>query len=312
MAKKIYVILNGKAGRAGREGATSAESVIREGFRKCEADVEVDFGYTEAVMHAATLARDAAAKGIYHAVCAAGGDGTVNEVSNGMANTGVPMGVLPWGSGNVFSQEMQIDNRIDKACELVLKGTAKTVDLGMVGDRYYLWMLGIGIEAKIASLVNPKIKAFFNRFGLGAMAYAIASLKVLFDKSYSLMKIQFDDDIEMTFSTFNTIIGNATSFDGFLGIRSKYSISDGFLDVCILQRKSGLGILKLLVEFIRGRKDYYRFIDRFSAAHCRAKSLRIETVPDAFYHIDGEVMGSTPIEVKVAPGALRLILPEYK
>ena len=311
MGKKIFVILNGKAGKAGRKGEATAEEAIKEGFRKADPSTEVDFGYTKAVMHAAELAKDAATSGNYYAVCAAGGDGTVNEVANGMALTGVPMGVLPWGSGNVFSQEMRIDNNIDKACELVLNGNPREVDMGQVGERYYLWMLGIGIEAKIASMVNPRLKAWLNKFGLGILAYVFAALRLIFDKSYSLMKIAFDDK-EMTFSTFNTIVGNATSFDGFLGIKSSYSISDGFLDVCILQRKSGIGILKIVKEFMRGRKDYYRFIDKFSAAHCRVKSLRIETVPDAWYHVDGEVMGMTPIEVRIVPKSLKLILPEYK
>lgn len=311
MGKKVYVILNGKAGKAGGKGAKSAENIIKEGFNKADPSVEVEFAYTQKVMHAAELARDAAKSGQYHAVCAAGGDGTVNEVANGMANTGVPMAVLPWGSGNVFSQEMRINNNIDEACALALTGTPRDVDMGMVGDRYYVWMLGIGIEAKIASMVNPKLKEWLNKFGLGVLAYVVAALRLVFDKSYSLMKIAIDDK-DMTFSTFNTIVGNATSFDGFLGIKSNYSISDGYLDVCILQRKSVLGIFKLLKEFAGGRKDYYRFIDRFSAAHCRVKSLRIETVPDAWYHVDGEVMGMTPIEVKIAPKSLKLILPEYK
>lgn len=304
MGRKIYVVLNGKAGRAGRIGLDAAKKIIEENFKKVDSDVEIDFGITEAPFHAAELARKAAETGDYYVVCAAGGDGTVNEVANGLVHTKVPMGVLPWGSGNVFSQEMSISRDIDKACDLVLNGTPREVDTGQVGDRYYLWMLGIGIEAKIAYLVNPTLKKY-----LGVMAYAIAALRQAFDKSYSLMRITMDNQ-EMTFFTFNTIVGNATSFDGFLGIKSKFAIKDGFLDVCILQKKSVMGIFKLLWEFMRGRKDYYRFIDRFSAAHCRVKYLRIETVPNTYYHVDGEVMGMTPVEIRVHEKSLLLIFPD--
>lgn len=304
MGRKIYVVLNGKAGKAGRFGLDKAQEQITQSFKKVDPSVEVEFGITQAPFHAAELARAASESKKYYAVCAAGGDGTVNEVANGMVHTETPMGVLPWGSGNVFSQEMRISKDIDEACNLVLNGTAYDVDTGQVGDRYYLWMLGIGIEAKIAYLVNPTIKKY-----LGVLAYVVAALRQAFDKSYSLMRIKMDEQ-EMTFFTFNTIVGNATSFDGFLGIKSKYGIRDGYLDVCILQRKSVLGIVKLLWEFMHGRKDYYRFIDRFSAAHCRVKYLRIETVPNAYYHVDGEVMGQTPVEIRIHPKSLKLIYPD--
>ena len=304
MGRQVYVVLNGKAGKAGRFGLENAQQTITAAFQKVDPEATVEFGITQAPFHAAELSREAAKTGKYYAVCAAGGDGTVNEVTNGMVYTGVAMGVLPWGSGNVFAQEMGISNNIDEAARLVLTGQVRDVDAGQVGDRYYLWMLGIGIEAKIAYFVNPTIKKYF-----GVLAYVVAAARQIFDPGYSLMRITLDDQ-EMTFTTFNTIIGNATSFDGFLGIKSSYSIKDGFLDVCILQRKSIGGIFKLLVEFIKGRKDYYRFIDKFSAAHCRVKSLRIDTVPNAYYHVDGEVMGMTPVDVKVHPKSLKLIFPD--
>ena len=303
MGRKIYVVLNGKAGKAGRFGLDNAQKTISEAFQKADASVQVDFGITQAPFHAPELARKAAETGEYYAVCAAGGDGTVNEVTNGMVHTGVAMGVLPWGSGNVFAQEMSISNNVEEAARLVLEGKIRDVDAGQVGDRYYLWMLGIGVEAKIAYYVNPTIKKY-----LGVLSYVVAAARQIFDPGYSLMRISLDDQ-EMTFTTFNTIVGNATSFDGFLGIKSSYSIKDGFLDVCILQKKSVGGILKLLIEFIKGRKDYYRFIDKFSAAHCRVKKLRIDTVPNAYYHVDGEVMGMTPVEIRVHPQSLKLIFP---
>jgi YegS/Rv2252/BmrU family lipid kinase len=303
MGRKIYVVLNGKAGKAGRFGLDNAQKTIQDAFHKTDPDVDVEFGITQAPFHAPELARKAAETGQYYAVCAAGGDGTVNEVTNGMVHTGVAMGVLPWGSGNVFAQEMAISNNVEEAAALVLNGQIRDVDTGQVGDRYYLWMLGIGVEAKIAYYVNPTIKKY-----LGVLSYVVAAARQIFDPGYSLMRITLDDQ-EMTFTTFNTIVGNATSFDGFLGIKSSYSIKDGFLDVCILQKKSVGGILKLLIEFIKGRKDYYRFIDKFSAAHCRVKSLRIDTVPNAYYHVDGEVMGMTPVDIRVHAGSLKLIFP---
>ncbi|HOX28418.1 MAG TPA: diacylglycerol kinase family protein, partial [bacterium] len=271
MGKKIYVVLNGKAGRRGLDFSLKE---IETAFKDTDPEVEVDFGVTQHVMHAAELAAEAAKTGKYYAIVAAGGDGTVNEVVNGMAHSGARMGVIANGSTNVFCSEVKISSNIPQAAKDILEGIPVTVDVGKVGDRYYVWMLGIGIEAKIAYLVNPKIKKYF-----GVLAYVIAALRQTFDKGRQIMKIILDSDKEMTFSTFNTIVGNATTFEGFLGIKSQYSIKDGNLDVCILQHKSPIGIVELVINFIKGRRDYYRFIDRFSAAHVRAKKMRIETVP---------------------------------
>lgn len=302
MGRKIYVVLNGKAGRRGVE---FSEKEIEQCFKTHDPSVDVEFGVTERPMHAAELAAAAAKTGKYYAIVAAGGDGTVNEVVNGMAHSGARMGIIPNGSTNVFAGEMKLSSAIPEATKIVLDGIPVRVDVGKVGERYYIWMLGIGIEAKIAARVPPKLKKY-----LGVLAYVITALRHTFDRGFQIMKVLIDDDKEMTFSTFNTIIGNGTSFDGFLGIKSRFSIKDGFFDVCIFQHKSPIGIIQLVVNFIKGRRDYYRFIDKFSAAHMRVRKMRIETVPNAYYHVDGEVMGLTPLEVELHHKALTLILPE--
>ncbi|MFA6449146.1 MAG: diacylglycerol kinase family protein [bacterium] len=302
MGRKIYVVLNGKAGRRGLD---FSKQEIEKSFKACDPEVEVAFGVTERAMHAAELAAEAAKTGQYYAVVAAGGDGTVNEVVNGMAHSGARMGIIANGSTNVFCSEVKISSNFDIACRTILEGIPVEVDAGKANDRYYIWMCGVGIEAKIAHLVNPKIKKYF-----GVLAYVIAAFQQAFDKGRQIMKIMFDDEQEMTFSTFNTVVGNATSFDGFLGIRSRFAIKDGFLDVCIFQHKSPIGIGELVLNFIKGRRDYYRSIDRFSAAHCRVKKMHIETVPNAWYHVDGEVMGQTPIDIEVHSKSVILIVPE--
>ncbi|MEW5944692.1 MAG: diacylglycerol kinase family protein [bacterium] len=299
MSRRIKIVLNERAGRRSRE---FSEKFIHRSFMEIDPSLTVDVSLTQAPRHATELAHQAALDK-YDIVVAAGGDGTVNEVVNGLVHTQTPMGVIPNGSGNVFSQEMRLTANIRDACRNVLEGEIHDVDVGQVNDRYYIWILGLGIEAKIAYMVNPTLKKY-----LGVLAYVVAAARNLFDPGYSLMRIMFDEK-EMTFFTFNTIVGNAASFDGFLGIRSRYSIMDGYLDVCVLQRKSFLGYLELFLNFLRGRRDYYRFIDRWGAAHCRVKNLRIETVPSTYYHLDGEVAGKTPVDVKIHPKSLKLILP---
>ncbi len=301
MAKrKIYVILNGKAGRRGKDFSVGE---IERCFKENDPEVEVEFGLTERAMHAAELARNAAAKGEYYAIVAAGGDGTVNEVCNGLVNSGARMGIIPNGSTNVFCQEMKISSDIAKATKNILDGIPMKIDAGLAGDRYFIWMCGVGVEAKIAHLVDPKIKKRF-----GVLAYVVSALRQAFDLTFKIMYLKLDN-VQMTFNTFNTIIGNATSFDGIFGIRSAYSIRDGYLDVCVQQRRSVFGFMGVFIRFIKGRRDYYRTADSFSSAHCRVKKLRVETVPNEYFHCDGEVVGTTPVDISICEGALTLIVP---
>ncbi|MFH1537328.1 MAG: diacylglycerol kinase family protein [bacterium] len=297
--RRIKVVLNGKAGRRTGE---QAKKLIDESFKSLDPNLTIDYAFTKAPRHATELAHQASEEG-YNLVVASGGDGTVNEVVNGLVHTQTTMGIIPNGSGNVFAHEMKLPTDTLEACRMILSREPTEVDVAQVGDRFYIWLLGIGIEAKTAYMVNPTLKKYF-----GVLAYVVAALRNALDPGYSLMRMTADDK-EMTFFTFNTIVGNAASFDGFLGIRSRHSITDGFLDVCILQKKTILGILELMFNFFKGRRDYYRFIDRWGAAHIRVKELRIETVPSAYYHVDGEVAGKTPIEVKLHHKAMKLILP---
>lgn len=301
--KKVYVVLNGKAGRRGLE---PAKAEILDSFKKLYPEVTVEFGITERPMHAPELARAAAITGQYYAVVAAGGDGTVNEVANGMANTGGTMGIIPNGSTNVFCKEVKISSEIDEAVTNIMEGIPVVIDLGKVGDRYFIWMMGVGLESKIAHEVNPKIKKYF-----GVLAYVISALRQLPNIGYQVQKIMMDDEKQITFNTFNTIVGNATSYDGFLGIKSRFAIKDGFLDVVVFQSWNIVGVLQLIVNFVRGRRDYYRFIDQFNTAHVRVKKMRIETVPNAWVHVDGEIVGQTPIDVEVAEKAVTLIVPDF-
>ncbi len=307
MRKNIYVIINGKAGKAGRSGVNLVKSTIENAFRSANNDVSLEFGVTECPLHATELASEAAKTGNYEAICAAGGDGTVNEVMNGLVHTEEVMGILPWGSGNVFAQEMNISSNIEEACRLILTGNVRKVDTAQADNRYFLWMMGIGVEATIAVKVNAVTKKRF-----GVLAYITATARTIFKKSNFNAEISIDKE-QINNKSFNVIIGNAVTVTDKNTLNSFDNISDETLDLLLFRKKNIGGILGLLYDYLRyGKKNYYRKLKPFNALHRNFKTLSIKTTPPMYYHIDGEIMGKTPVKIEVHPSSLNLILPDQQ
>ena len=118
---------------------------------------DVDKAPTERAGHATELAAAAVAAGV-EVVCAIGGDGTVNEVVNGMAGSDVPLAVIPTGTVNVLAIELGIPLDPPDACRLAAAGHVIAIDLGLAGDRYFALMAGAGVDAAVVSSLNPTLK----------------------------------------------------------------------------------------------------------------------------------------------------------
>jgi diacylglycerol kinase (ATP) len=117
----------------------------------------VSFYRTKAPGDATDRAR--ASRGDYDAVIAMGGDGTINEVANGLAGSTTPMGIVPVGTGNALAQGLKIPrNSIVSAAEIILNHRIQRVDLGMINERYFILVSGIGFDALVAAKVRPKLK----------------------------------------------------------------------------------------------------------------------------------------------------------
>src|SRR3989338_10148813 len=112
--------------------------------------------------------------GKYDVIIAAGGDGTINEVVNGIAKSKTKLGILPIGTTNVFAKEMKIPSKLLDACKLITNGKSRKIDLGKANDHYFLQWAGIGFDASVLAEVQPLLKKF-----LGIGAYTIAACRKL-------------------------------------------------------------------------------------------------------------------------------------
>lgn len=299
-AKKIRVLMNPLSGRG---EAKESVSELREAFAKYMPDVKLEILFSRSREDMLTLARKSVEEQC-EIVCVAGGDGTINDVVQGFAGSDVALGIIPLGTGNAFAQEMNIPHNIDGAVEIIASGRVRRVDLGKADSRYFLWLSGIGADALVAEELTPEVKD-----SLGPLAYVMFALKHVHEVPYFDAVIDIDGK-KVKCHALCVIAGNATSYDGKLNIKSTESMDDGYLDVCVAQKVSTLGVLRQLYFFVRGRREYYRDIQYFDVKYFKAKRVRVETIPSVYAHTDGEVVGRTPVECVIMPKMLSLILPQ--
>jgi len=293
-SRRLAAIYNATSGggRFRRDVPLIVESLGALGF-------VVDEAPTERAGHATELAARAVDGGI-DIICAIGGDGTVNEVVNGMAGSDIPLAVIPTGTVNVLALELGIPLDVPDACRLAAQGRAIEVDLGLAGDRYFALMAGAGIDAAVVASVNPKMKK-----ALKEAAFALQGFAKYLTSHSPLLRIEVDQGYV---DGYFVVLGNAANYGGNFGATPLADMRDGLLDVCVLTDMSflefaGYWLAVLLSEPMQHSKVRY----------FRTRAARLSLAPgesgDVLVQTDGELAGRLPIDCHVVPGALRVIVP---
>jgi len=272
------------------------DDIIEEVKNKCdEAKIKLDIEFTKYPKHATKLAE--AAKDKYDLIIAVGGDGTINEVINGMAESKATLVIIPFGSTNVLACQLGIPDDPQKAAELITKGKKIKMDLGYAetsnGAKYFSMMLDIGPFAQVIKEMAPKFKKRWGRF-----AYPFGLIKLLF--RYKWQKIYVKHKVESI--GYFVLIANIKYYGGEYEIADKANIRDGLLDLVIINRKNPWDIIVLIFSITSGklnkflRKEYYQTKEADIYSH---HNMQIQ--------VDGEVLGLTPVSVKIIPKALNVI-----
>ena len=253
---------------------------------------------TENPGDATRLAREAVAGG-FDVVVAIGGDGTVNEAVNGVAGSEVPLAIIPTGTVNVLALELGIPLDPPDACRLLSKGTVSWIDLGLAGERYFALMAGIGMDAAVVAGMNPTLKRT-----LKEAAFFVQGVATLLTKEEPLLIVETPDRrVEGYF----IVIGNSSNYGGAFGITQLADMRDGLLDVCVLKDRS----------FLTTAWYWLAALTNSHVKHPAVEYFRTETAciavadgeSEVLVQTDGEVAGHLPIDCRIAPRALRVIVP---
>ncbi len=253
---------------------------------------------TEGPEHATRLAREAAAAGGWDAVIAAGGDGTINEVLNGLAGSAMPLGILPWGTGNVFAKEMGFPRSLRRCCRVIRKGRTARLDLGRAGGRRFLMMAGAGIDAfALAQMRGKNWKRVF-----GVTGYVIGGLFAFARYREARITARFPDGRVERGSY--VLVSNTRRYGGIFSIAPDASPVDGRLDVFIHRGTSRWGLVRLVLELAALPRSGPR-VKRI----VRAAAVELEAEGEVPLQLDGDPVGALPRRIEVEPRALSVILP---
>jgi diacylglycerol kinase (ATP) len=269
-------------------------------------DVSVTHGMGDGARHAAAAVASGA-----DCVAVYGGDGTVMDVAGGMIGTGVPLLILPGGTGNLVASALDLPRELDSAISLVRRKTyrSKLVDLGLVDDRCFMLRASCGVETEVVQDASPEMKQQF-----GKWAYILAVARALQEVRRADYEIILDGTHRITGSGVACSIANAGTVGlGDLRLSPAIDLEDGKLDLIFLRNADAEGILSL-VRLMMGldgpRKELPQeaWVDASHlVGHWQVSEAEIRTDPVLDFQIDGDVIGTTPRFVRSLPKALRVV-----
>lgn len=264
-----------------------------------QADVEVTHFLTERSGHAVELAKQAAEQGM-GIVVSMGGDGTLNEVVNGLVNTPAVLGMIPAGSGNDFGRSFGLQSGdVVQACAAILRGKAAKIDLGYTEGKYFINVAGAGFDAEVGHLANVWGKKYFP----GQMAYTASILRQLISFNPKLMRITLDD-ITMEKRVWLVAVANAKFFGGGMMIAPTAEVDDGMFDVYIIEETSKLELLRVLPKVFKGNHVSHPAVKCY-----RAKRVGLSSEAKLVTQADGEILGHLPREFRTFPAQLSILVP---
>ena len=245
---------------------------------------------------AETLARRAAAEG-YRKIVAAGGDGTINEVVNGLAGSDSTLGLLPIGTMNVFATELGLPTHdLDLCWNIIQNENTRLVDLPAANRKFFVQLAGVGLDAQVVKETNSKLRRNF-----GPVSYLIAAAQIAARRPPRLF---IESENASTNEASFVLIGNGRLYGGPFPFFKHAVIDDGLFDVVVFKRLGYLEIIKYLQDVIFSSEIRAPEIEYFQTRHLRVESD--EPVP---VEVDGELVGNCPVEFSVRERSLRVLVP---
>ncbi len=229
-------------------------------------------------------------------VIAHGGDGTVNEVVQALVGSDVPLALWPGGTANVLARELALPADPDRLARIIAAGVTRRVSVGRAGQRYFLLMAGVGLDAETLGSVHPGLKRL-----TGEGAYWLAGLKQL--TAWNPIPFVVEANGERYRATF-AVVANAPSYAGGLRFAPDASMEDDLLDLCLFDATERARFARYLAAALTGSHVGLPGVTCVKTRHAVAQG------PDnRLVHVDGERLGRLPVAFDCVPAALSLVVP---
>ena len=263
--------------------------------------------YTSHHGEAIELAQKAADKGI-DLIVSIGGDGTVNEIVNGImkSKNNPSLGIIPLGWANDFIKSTGIPSDIIEACKILIKGKIKKIDIGVINNQiYFANICGVGFDAEVAHLANQLKTRHPNWNSLNAFVYVFATVKKLLSPfSCRNVKIKFDGQ-EIHSKILFIAVSNGKIYGGRFKITPEAILDDGLLEICLVEEMGRFKYLSIIPKVFKGTHASIKGINFY-----RAKEVAIQFSEPVLAQTSGEVIeGQKNYIITLLPKSLKLIVP---
>ncbi len=285
LMEKILVILN-PAARSERAGGT---------WEKIRDLPAATVQTTSAPGDARSIAAWAVGHG-FRTVVAAGGDGTINEVVNGLVGSKVALGILPVGTMNVFAAELGLPNNLAKAWAVIQARHTRNVDLVRANEQYFVQLAGVGLDAQVVQATSRTFKKNF-----GPLSYLISAAQIAARKPPKLIIEHDGARLEGSF----VLIGNGRYYGGPVAFFKDARIDDGKLDVLIFKNLGYLDIARYLGTVLMGSHT-----DLVDVEYFQTKRVAVSSEDDVPVEVDGEVVTKLPVTFRISSRKLKVVVPE--
>ena len=285
--RRTLIILNPAAHSTRARGAT-------EKIRKLAGHNEVRF--TSSPGEARSIARQATEEG-FETIVAAGGDGTINEVVNGIGKADVELGLLPVGTMNVFATELGLPARdLMKCWEIIQSGHVRKIDLPRANQQYFVQLAGIGFDAQVVKETSWDLKR-----NIGPLSYVISAAQIAARKPPPLVVETDEGTREGSF----VLVGNGRYYGGPFTIFKKARIDDGKLDLVIFKNLGYLDIVRYLHAIMFGVHPNLRDVE-----YLQTKRAVVHSTQEVPVEVDGELVGNLPVTFRFSSRKLKVLAPQ--
>jgi diacylglycerol kinase (ATP) len=284
---KTIVILNPAAysDRANR-WRDQVESLARD----CAVRVTACPGDAERCAHEAVDAG-------FNKIVAAGGDGTINEVVNGLAGSGAVLGLLPVGTVNVFATELGLpSHNLDACWEIIQSDQTRLVDLPSANGKYFVQLAGVGLDAQAVKETSLALKRSF-----GPLSYLISAAQIA---ARTPPRLFIESETAPIRESSFVLIGNGRHYGGPFPFFKHAANDDGLLDVVAFKQLGYLEIIKYLQDVFFSSDIRLPEVEYF-----QTRRLRITSEQDVPVELDGELVGNCPVEFAIRDQRLRVLAP---
>jgi YegS/Rv2252/BmrU family lipid kinase len=245
---------------------------------------------------AEALARSAVREG-FKTIVAAGGDGTVNEVVNGIAGADVSLGLLPLGTMNVFATELGLPaGDLARCWAIIQEANARHVDLPRANGKHFVQLAGVGFDAQVVKETSRTFKRSF-----GPLSYVVSAAQIA---ARTPPRLRIESENAVTEEGSFVLVGNGRLYGGPFPFFKQAVIDDGLLDVLVFKRLNYIEIVRYMQDVIFSSQITSPEVEYF-----QTKSLRVSSEGAVPVEVDGELIGNCPVRFDICARLLRVFAP---